>query len=58
LLKQSLVNLQNEVVLEPPAALRIVARGRNGKLRGRFGFNLQIKVQRHGGGVESRPQIG
>jgi len=51
--KQPLVNLQDEVVLNPPAALSVASGRGNRELSRRLGFDFQVKIQRYGGGVKS-----
>jgi len=58
LTQHAFVDLKNQIVLKPRAAFSVAPRSRNRELRGRRCFNLQIKIQRNGHGVESRPKVG
>ena len=57
-LQQSLVNLQNEIVLKPGTALPVAARSHNRKLLGWRGLDVDIKIKRHGHSVEAGAKIG
>jgi len=57
-LQQSLVNLQNEIVLQPGTALPVAARSLNRELPGSRGLNLQIEVKSYGNSVEAGAKIG
>ncbi len=55
--RSSLIDLENQIVFELRAALRIAASGLNGELGCGLRVDLQREVEGHGGCVKTRAKI-
>ena len=55
--KERFVRLEDQVIVERRAQIRVFAGRGNGVLLGQFGFDRQMKIERHSGGVKRSAQI-